>query len=636
MMRINEVLLQNRWTKLDENEKASTWIELVNVGTRTVDLSGFSITNDVTVPRKWPIPSQEVSPGGYQLVWLSGKDQPPPTRELHANFELSRRGETLMLVAPDGTTSDALFLLPQSDDRSYGRFPDGLGRFRYLLFPTPEEKNREPAAERPFASRLQVQPNGGRYDGRIEVEMTMPLALEDVEIRYTTDGNPPTSASLLYAQPVVMSPASTPVPRVLRAAAFYGDRRITPIETHSYFLDGEPFGLPTLSVLMGSGDFWRMQLQVNRRGRESEHPAFVEVIDASGSRVFGSGAGIRLHGNAGRQGDFATKKSYRLYFRDLYGTRSLKEPLIRDEGYPLNGVVLRANNDDAFRGDPRAAYIRDQLIRELHEDMGQPAVHGAWYSLLVNFDFKGVYNVVERLDQDFLRSHIDPHVADWDILHDSVVSEGDAEAWDRLLKLMREHDLADEARYEEALELIDVVNFTDYMILNIWAQNSDWPHKNYYAARPRSSGGKWIFVSWDAESVLGLHERVHDLNTFQRGLNRGGPLTEMFSRLMRNPRYQELFVERFDRHMAGPLASAHVVARIRRLSQAIGPEQTREIRGRYSEDEVTLWRENIEAMVRFARLRPAIIRQYVHDALGRGITSAAPSEETTGDLPHAQ
>ncbi len=637
-LRINEVLVKNRFTNLDEDENASPWVELINAGLRPVDTSGFSLTNDVTVPRKWRLPSQELLPGGRLLVWLPGKNRQSrsktskATRNLHASFELSPRGETLMLVAPDGSTSDALFLLPQSEDRSYGRFPEGSGDFRYLLWPTPEEENREPAAARPFPSRLRLRPEGGRYDRRIEVEMSIPLSVDDIEIRYTTDASEPTTSSLLYAQPVVLSPSSTRAALVLRAAVFHAGRRVTAIETHTYFFGGEAYRLPLLSVSMEPRDFWRLQVKINGHGRDAEHPAFIEVIDALGSRTVASGVGIRLHGYAGRSGGFDAKKSYRLYFRDLYGTNALRHPLIRDEGIALKRIVLRANNDDAFRGHERAAYIRDQLLRELHEEMGQPVVHGAWYSLLVNFDFIGVYNVTERIDRHFLSSHIDAHVLEWDIVHDNEVTEGSPREWERLRTLIREHDLADDVRYTEALELIDVVNFTDYMILNIWAQNSDWPHKNYYVVRPRVAGGKWIFLSWDAESVLGLHQRILDLNTFHRALTRGGPLTETFSALMRNPQYQALFVERFERHLAGVLEPERVVARIRNMVEEIGVDQAREIRIRYSEARVAVWRENIEELVRFARERPAVIRRHVFDALG---ISDAKKEEPGGIGGHA-
>ena len=630
-MRINEVLVENRFTNLDDDDNASPWVELINAGTQPVNMSGFSLTNDVTVPRKWRLPSREVPPRGYLLVWLSGKDRAPRVspsraRELHASFELSRRGETLMLVAPDGSTSDALFLLPQSEDRSYGRLPDGSGDFHYLLSPTPEEENRKPIAERPFPPRPRLDPEGGRYDRRLAVEMTMPLDVDDFEIRYTTDGTQPTSASLLYAQPVIFAPAATRAGRGLRAAAFYRGRRVSQIETHSYLLDDESYRLPVLSFSMEPVDFKRLQLKADSRGRSAEHPSFIEVIDASGTRAVGSGVGIRLHGFTGRRGDFETKKSYRLYFRDLYGMGALRHPLVRDEGVALKRIVLRANNDDAFRRHARASYIRDQLIRELHEEMGHLASHGAWYSVLVNFDFKGVYNAVERIDRHFLSSHIDGDIAGWDIVHDGDNLEGSLHEWERLREFMRESDLAADARYAEALKLIDVVNFTDYMILNIWAQNHDWPHKNYFAVRPRLPDGKWTFLCWDAENALGLHEPVHDLDTFERAFTRGGALTETFSALMRNRRYQELFVERFERNLAGALEPSRVVARIRDLADAIAPDQAREIREGFSEMHVAAWRENIEELVQFALERPAAIRKHVLDSRRLGVARAgAPS-----------
>ena len=30
---------------------------------------------------------------------------------------------------------------------------------------------------------------------------------------------------------------------------------------------------------------------------------------------------------------------------------------------------------------------------------------------------------------------------------------------------------------------VDIDDFTAYMIVNLWGQNYDWPHNNWYAAR---------------------------------------------------------------------------------------------------------------------------------------------------------
>ena len=72
-------------------------------------------------------------------------------------------------------------------------------------------------------------------------------------------------------------------------------------------------------------------------------------------------------------------------------------------------LVLRALYDDRFikvmnRIDLRGAYIRDQIIRDLHREMGGLSASGGWYILFVNMQFRGLYNLVERLDEDFLQA----------------------------------------------------------------------------------------------------------------------------------------------------------------------------------------------------------------------------------------
>ena len=68
------------------------------------------------------------------------------------------------------------------------------------------------------------------------------------------------------------------------------------------------------------------------------------------------------------------------------------------------------------------------------------------------------------------------------------------------------------------------------------------------------------------------------------------------------------------------------------MVEEIGLDQAREIRIRYSEAQVAVWRENVEELVRFARQRPAVIRKYVFDSLR---TSDAKEEEPGGIGRHA-
>ncbi|HXV63013.1 MAG TPA: CotH kinase family protein [Vicinamibacteria bacterium] len=598
---INEILLINRSTTLDEDGNRSAWIELLNAGGDEVDLGGFALSDDATLPRKWPLPRAVLRPGDRVLVHASGKN-----RGMHANFDLRPRSQLVVLTGPDEETSDAVALPRQTDDRSYGRDPDGTGRFHYFLTPTPGSTNRGLSSSTPISSRPRMNPDGGFYDQRLDVDLSMELPTDDFEIRYTTDWSPPGPESVLYAGPVTLVPDEGS--KVVRAAAFRNRDRVSGVETHSYFFHRPSHGLPAVALTMDPSHFRQVHMRARERGILSERTAVVEVFEADGSRAHSSTAGLRLHGNTGRFGPWETKKSYRLHFRDQYGKGRLAYPLI--PGHPdLERVVLRAGNDDAFRKQRRATYVRDQLLRQLHEDMGHVASHGAWYELYVNRKYHGVYNVAERIDRDFFSTHAGG--LEWDIWRDGALDEATARSWDELLESVARRDLTDDRAYERASEMIDIESFTDYMILNIWAQNNDWPHKNYVAARPR--GGKWIFLIWDAEMALGLHTESSDLDTFERAVTRGEVgISELLESLLRNVRYQELFLDRFEEHLRGTLSPDHVLERIATLRATLAAGVSAEVREGFSEAHTALWARNMSDLERFARSRPRAISEHVY------------------------
>lgn len=120
---ITEFLASNETGLTDEDGDFSDWIEIHNPDATPVDLAGWHLTDDVTVPVKWTFPATTVAPGGYLLVFASSKDRTDPAGQLHTNFKLSAGGEYLGLLAPDGTTIATEFAPtypPQMTDVSYG------------------------------------------------------------------------------------------------------------------------------------------------------------------------------------------------------------------------------------------------------------------------------------------------------------------------------------------------------------------------------------------------------------------------------------------------------------------------------------------------------------------------------------
>ena len=83
---ISEFLAVNDKGLKDENGERSDWIEIHNAGQATVDLTGWTLTDDAADLAKWAFPAVKIESGGYLLVFASGANQARPDRELHTNF----------------------------------------------------------------------------------------------------------------------------------------------------------------------------------------------------------------------------------------------------------------------------------------------------------------------------------------------------------------------------------------------------------------------------------------------------------------------------------------------------------------------------------------------------------------------
>ena len=74
-------------------------------------------------------------------------------------------------------------------------------------------------------------------------------------------------------------------------------------------------------------------------------------------------------------------------------------------------------------------------------------------------------------------------------------------------------NMRDSRNYEAAQELLDIDNFIDYLLVNVYGGTGDWPHNNWRAARERKPGAKFRFYVWDAEWSLGNQGRSVSGNT---------------------------------------------------------------------------------------------------------------------------
>ncbi len=138
---INEWMASNVSTIPDPDDgDYDDWFELYNAGAGAVDLSGYSLTDDLERPGQFVIPNGVTIPaGGYLLVWADSESA--DNGDLHASFRLSAEGDTIGLFAPNGTLVDSVTFGEQDGDESMGRVPNGGAEIQTLAVPTPGTAN---------------------------------------------------------------------------------------------------------------------------------------------------------------------------------------------------------------------------------------------------------------------------------------------------------------------------------------------------------------------------------------------------------------------------------------------------------------------------------------------------------------
>jgi hypothetical protein len=141
------------------------WFELYNPNSAAVNLSGFYLTDTLSQPTKWQIPTNTALAGhGFLLVWADGETNQnglSPNRDLHAAFQLNNNGEAIGLFSPEGTLQHAVVFGPQFKNVSQGLFPDGTtNAYYYMTNWTPRASNKLGMPPTPALANFILGTNG--------------------------------------------------------------------------------------------------------------------------------------------------------------------------------------------------------------------------------------------------------------------------------------------------------------------------------------------------------------------------------------------------------------------------------------------------------------------------------------------
>ena len=128
---INEFMASNDATIADQDGEFEDWIELYNNGNTSINLGGYSLSDDGGNLAQWSFPAgTSIAANGYLIIWA---DDDEDQMGLHTNFKLSGGGETIYLTNTAGAFIDTIKYGSQTTDISFGRIPNGTGAFQVML-----------------------------------------------------------------------------------------------------------------------------------------------------------------------------------------------------------------------------------------------------------------------------------------------------------------------------------------------------------------------------------------------------------------------------------------------------------------------------------------------------------------------
>ena len=432
--------------------------------------------------------------------------------------------------------------------------------------------------------------SGGFYEDVLQLELYN--IKPQNHIRYTTNGNRPTAQSPLYEEALQLDenlysksdiytiincpkqdfylPDSVQHCIVIRAAVFdENDSCISEVKTNSYFIRAlgcDTHGLPAVSLCADSLDLFDYETGIFvpgiffdslnpyftgnyfMKGREWERLSNFEFYEFDNSGV-NQQVGLRTLGNQSR---WRSQKGMKIYAREEYGKKRLKHKFF--ETLPLNNFkhLCLKPYGAAWNGSGCKDYICSRMAQDINLEFqaSRPIV------LFLNGEYWGIYYIAEKTDERFLEDHfgIDPEevtiIGNW-----CELECGDACNYNFFFAWMQQADLSDEEQYTYAEAHIDISNFIDYYVLELFAANLDWPANNTRMWQQDHSKWRWIFFDGDAcLEVLTFDVFANATYDGEASYPSSQRATLFFRKLLENEHFKEQFASRFNQLAATTFA----------------------------------------------------------------------------------
>ena len=591
---------------LKENDNVLA-VQVHNTGTNSSDLSSIPI---LTVGSSQAFATE---PNVSDYVNL-------PTLYPHTNFKLTSSGESVYLSDKNGSLVDSVKFDIIPGGLSFGRDIDTPENWGYFNEPTPGLPNTTRFLTDVVKGEVQFSLSKMFLDQPLYLSLSGSTNGEI--IRYTLNGEEPDENSMLYNNGIYIDKNTVIRARILKEGAIPGK-----IASRTYVFDEQP-SLPVFSIVTDPENLWNNETGIYVLGddyqnenpyyganfwEDWEKPASIEMTETDGSQVFSLNCGIKIFGAWSRARD---QKSLAIHFRKEYGDTKL-EGVQLFESKPIDdfkALVLRnAGNDYDY------TRFRDGMMTSLVSKMDNDIAANRPAIVYLNGEYWGHMNLREKINEDYLESNHDVNASELDMLENNGgLLEGSSEGYWQLVDFLENNNLALDDNYEYAASKIDISNFIDYFLAEIYFDNRDWPGNNLKMWKPQAEGGKWRWIMYDTDFGFGLYDNsAYTLNTFNFATVPNGPdwpnppwSTLFLRKLLQNAKFKRAFINRIADMLNSTFLPDLIIGRIDSMAAIVEPEIQRHYE-RWNTPSYNRWQQTTESMRTFAQNRASNIRNQI-------------------------
>ncbi|MGK0390693.1 MAG: hypothetical protein ACI94Y_003453 [Maribacter sp.] len=479
-----------------------------------------------------------------------------------------------------------------------------------------------------YPQEVKFSPRGGFFDESVKVILSHhdPKA----KIYFTLDGSEPDKKSTLFIVPIHIKQT-----RVVRAIAYYDTDELSRMETSTYFVNEPHTNWPVVSMTIAPeilfdsiGGLFELGVNNELTGLANYGANFwdrkeyfmnLEIFEADSTCVYRSPCGFRLFGGMSRT---FPQKSIAVVSRLRYGDKRFKHQFF--EGTKLRKfkyLIFRNAGSDWNRG-----HGRDVIIDNIVDDWNMDKQAHRPCHAYINGEYWGIYYIREKINTYFIASHhrgVHPDTIDL-VEHRWALKKGRKEDYTKMLQFIEAADMSLEKNYNSLNRLMNIENYTDYKLLEIFIDNVDAGGNIKFWKADTYDNGRWNWILYDTDWGFGLMRHdAYNNNSLAFHTESDGPTwpnppwsTFILRELLTNQEFEHYFLNRFCDRLNTTFLSDTMLIRIEEQYNLMRPEMNRQFDRWNSTEKV--WNIHYDRMINFAEKRPKIMWKHLMEKFDTG------------------